>query len=280
MEPDDGREQQGGNDRERERTRLVPAPAENPATEEGRQADSDPRSSREEVGRAEIGGEGKDRVRVPLECFCEHTQERRIVAEPREPDQRPAAGDEHEGRDGRDGCSPVTPGRNQPDEDGPQEELRREGECEDEPWEDVPIPKRPDRGESQQQRQRYVRGLDRGDHRRAEKHDPVAAPVRDTCDTQGSQGGQDHDCRDDQTACVRRHGHERHEHERHRRAGRRRRPARPSTRPPAADTESSRSAQPRPPAETTAGSRTRSRPRTPRAASPECRAAGSGAATG
>src|SRR3954469_5406554 len=103
----------------------------------------------------------------------------RVAAQTRESEAAPRQEDEQEGRPNGKPGRPVPTSGQQPEQQRPVQELRRDDETRYQGSNSPPIPVAPNDRESEQQWERQVRGSHADDRRPPEEGNRVAAPVAD-----------------------------------------------------------------------------------------------------
>ena len=128
VQPHDGSEREGGCEREGERPKIVPAPAEDHATREQRDSEQHCDEPGGAVAESECAHRADERVAVRRLEIGQTPQHRRVALEPCEPEPRP--GDERDASSDEQGIRRRTKAarRERPHEERPENDLGRRGQ--------------------------------------------------------------------------------------------------------------------------------------------------------
>ena len=188
MHPEERRRQERGENGEHEGAPIsVPAPRCKSNRRNRREREHDRGRGR---GAAREAEESDERVTDRNFDLLEHMQDRRIAAHAREADHGPTSKEEHQSDTGTDGQGAPAPRDEEPDREGPEEELEERREGRRHPCDDRVVPMTPTNGDAEQQKRRKGSQRDRVDRGCRDERDAVATPVFDTED---AQRGEDRD---------------------------------------------------------------------------------------
>ena len=177
MQPDDRRERQRSRDGKDERSTLMAPPTEPHDSGNERDPEEKPEPACDRRWQTEVESHHVQRVRVLAHEVVESLEQVRVVDEPREADSCPRqeqqAGTDDAGEDG----APHPPGRGEPHDERPQEELGSQRDPDARRRVHATIPEPPGDGAREREPERQVARLNRRDDRRPHDRDAVTAPV-------------------------------------------------------------------------------------------------------